>query len=146
MRPCVVIPHFNHARQLSAVLDAIEPFGLPLILVDDGSAAAELAALKAVVAGRPWVQLHQEPRNQGKGAAVMRGLQLAAARGFTHAVQIDADGQHRVADIPVMLDICAAGTDGGGVGIARIRCFGAGCPAARPQDQHLLGARAHVVP
>lgn len=87
------------------MLDAIEPFGLPLILVDDGSAAAELAALKAAVAGRPWVQLHQEPRNQGKGAAVMRGLQLAAARGFTHVVQIDADGQHRVADIEVMLDI-----------------------------------------
>ena len=33
-------------------------------------------------------------RNQGKGAAVLAGFGRAAERGFSHALQVDADGQH----------------------------------------------------
>lgn len=104
MQPCVLVPHFNHELQIPAVLAALDPLGLPVLVVDDGSSSASFATLQACVAGRPGVELHREPRNRGKGAAVMRGLRLAAARGFTHAVQVDADGQHRAADIPAMLE------------------------------------------
>ena len=42
-------------------------------------------------------------RNGGKGAAVKTGLRAARELGFTHALQIDADGQHDAADIPKFL-------------------------------------------
>jgi glycosyltransferase involved in cell wall biosynthesis len=43
------------------------------------------------------------PRNQGKGAAVLHGLQAAQAAGFTHALTMDADGQHPAALIPAFM-------------------------------------------
>ena len=42
-----------------------------------------------------------------KGAAVMRGMREALAAGFTHALQIDADGQHDTADVPRFLELSA---------------------------------------
>ena len=42
--------------------------------------------------------------NQGKGAAVMTGLRIAFKQGFTHALQIDADGQHDHSDIPNFIE------------------------------------------
>lgn len=86
------------------MIAALEPLGLPLIVVDDGSPPESFAQLQAGVAKLPWVDLHRHPQNLGKGAAVLTGLRVAGARGFSHAVQIDADGQHRITDIPVMLE------------------------------------------
>uniref|UniRef100_UPI00286B09F4 glycosyltransferase family 2 protein n=1 Tax=Methylibium sp. TaxID=2067992 RepID=UPI00286B09F4 len=43
------------------------------------------------------------PHNQGKGAAVLHGLEAAAAEGYTHALTMDADGQHPAALIPAFM-------------------------------------------
>ena len=99
--PCVVIPCYNHGAMMASVLARLAPFNLPVIVVDDGSDAAtqlQLATLNA-----PQLSLLRLDSNQGKGAAVIHGLRAAAARGFTHAVQIDADGQHQAEDLPLML-------------------------------------------
>lgn len=101
-RPCVVIPVYNHARFLQPLLDRIEALALPCILVNDGSDDEDSALLK-VITERPGVHLLAQFPNQGKGTAVLRGFRYAAEQGFTHAVQIDADGQHRVEDIPILL-------------------------------------------
>lgn len=108
MRPCVLIPHCNHVRQFLPLLPALERVGLPVIVVDDGSTVESFAALAAATVDRSWLQLEREVRNRGKGHAVMRGLRLAAAHGFTHAVQVDADGQHRIDEIPALLAAAAA--------------------------------------
>ena len=99
--PCVVIPCYNHGAMMASVLARLAPFNLPIIVVDDGSDAAtqlQLATLHA-----PQLSLLRLDTNQGKGAAVIHGLRAAAARGFTHAVQLDADGQHQAEDLPLML-------------------------------------------
>jgi glycosyltransferase involved in cell wall biosynthesis len=89
------------------VLTGLEAVALPVIVIDDGSPAACLAALEAELARCPWATLVRLPLNSGKGGAMMAGLRVARERGYTHAVQIDADGQHRVADVPAMLKIAA---------------------------------------
>lgn len=97
-KPCVVIPVYNHERAIGAVVDSIRAQGLPILLVDDGcsaACAAELRRLSALVD----VELLVHPENRGKGAAVCTGFRAAHERGFTHAVQIDADGQHTLGDV-----------------------------------------------
>lgn len=101
-RPCVVIPVYQHARFLAPLLDRIGQLGLPCVLVNDGGNAEESALLQQL-ATRPNVFLQEQFPNQGKGAAVFAGFRYARAQGFSHAVQIDADGQHRVDDIPRLL-------------------------------------------
>ena len=103
MTPCILIPCYNHAGPLAAVLTRLAEYGLPCLLIDDGSEPVAAAELAALAARYPWVTLLRHPHNQGKGGAVMTGLRCAHALGFSHALQVDADGQHDLADIPALL-------------------------------------------
>ena len=100
----VVIPVYNHGEAIGVMLEGIQRHGVPCLLVDDGSSADCAAVLDQLAASHPeTVSLLRLPVNQGKGGAVMTGLREAARRGYTHALQIDADGQHDPADIPGFL-------------------------------------------
>ena len=106
MKPCIVIPYYNHGGAIGQVIAALRPLGLPCRIVDDGSNASAKAALAvAVQAEQSWVTVQTLATNQGKGGAVMAGCEAALADGFTHAVQIDADGQHRTEDVPRLLEL-----------------------------------------
>ncbi|KGT95553.1 acyltransferase [Erwinia typographi] len=99
--PCVVIPCYNHGAMMASVLARLAPLALPVFIVDDGSDEATRARLEPLLNER--VTLLRLAENQGKGAAVMRGLQAAADAGFSHALQVDADGQHQIEDSPKLL-------------------------------------------
>ncbi|MEV3807820.1 glycosyltransferase [Aeromonas dhakensis] len=103
MNPCILIPCYNHAGPLAAVLARLAEFELPCLLVDDGSEPVAAAALDALAAQHPWVSLLRHSHNQGKGGAVMTGLRHAHELGFSHALQVDADGQHDLTDLPALL-------------------------------------------
>jgi glycosyltransferase involved in cell wall biosynthesis len=99
-RPCILVPIYDHGSTIRGLVQALAPFGLPLYVVDDGSHAETRQALAGVQRDFPALRLHRRERNGGKGAAVMDGFRLARAEGMTHALQIDADGQHDVRDVP----------------------------------------------
>lgn len=101
--PCAVIPVYDHGDTIAATVHALRAHDLPVLVVDDGSAAPTRAALDALAASVDGVQLIRLPHNQGKGRAVCTGLQAAFSAGYTHALQIDADGQHDADDAPRFL-------------------------------------------
>lgn len=101
--PCIVIPCFNHGQMMADVLASLAGYGLPCLVVDDGSTAATADELQRLAAELPWVQLLRLEQNQGKGAAVIAGLQWAHNQGYSHVLQVDADGQHQLSDIPDMI-------------------------------------------
>lgn len=102
-RPGLLIPCYNHGDQIRGTLAALEPHGLPCLVVDDGSDDATARALDDLDAEHEWVSVLQLPANQDKGAAFAAGVEAAAERGWTHVVQIDADGQHDSDDLPRLL-------------------------------------------
>lgn len=108
MRLCVVIPVYNHGQAVAGVVAAVRAHDLPCVLVDDGSdaqCAAVLDELARFDATADELQVHlvRLPCNQGKGGAMMAGFREAQRLGFSHALQIDADGQHDCTDIPVFV-------------------------------------------
>lgn len=108
-KPCIVIPFYNHEAAIERTLQSIKPAGLPCWLVDDGSDERCAATLESIAAREStWLQLIRYQPNQGKGQAVMTGCTAAMQAGYTHALQLDADGQHDVADIPKMLALSEA--------------------------------------
>ncbi|MCX7096955.1 MAG: glycosyltransferase family 2 protein [Methylococcales bacterium] len=112
MKTAVIIPVYNHPEAIILVTQALKPFGLPCYLVNDGSSAPCTSVLRQLAEQeKTWVILYERPHNGGKGAAVIDGLQLAIADGFSHAIQIDADGQHNVADISRFLQASLAQPD-----------------------------------
>lgn len=111
-KPCVLIPVYNHEHAIGQVVDAVLALNLPCILIDDGSSADCAAVLDTIARKNPGlVVLARHPVNQGKGGAVLTGFDRAAQLGYTHALQIDADGQHCVTDIPRFLKHAAAQPD-----------------------------------
>src|SRR5262245_53499988 len=108
-KPCVVIPVYNHKHAVEAVVRAVLAQNLPCIVVDDGSSLECAHVLDALVTTMPsHVSLIRHSVNRGKGVAVLTGIRYAAEAGYTHALQIDADGQHQVSDIPRFLERAVA--------------------------------------
>ncbi|MFK8330651.1 glycosyltransferase family 2 protein [Pseudomonas sp. BJa5] len=97
-KPCAVIPVYNHEQAVPAVVAGLLAAGLPCVLVDDASSPACARVLRQL-AEQEHVFLLPLAHNQGKGGAVMAGLREAARLGFSHALQVDADGQHDLADV-----------------------------------------------
>lgn len=106
--PCALVPSHNHWRALPGVVEALRRAGLPVIIVDDGSAAPAAAAIAALDDPAAGITVVRRPVNGGKGRAVMDGFRLARRRGFSHAVQVDADGQHDLDALPRLLAAAAA--------------------------------------
>jgi predicted LPLAT superfamily acyltransferase len=93
-RPCAIIPSHNHWRAMPEIVGRLHAAMLPVIVVDDGSDAQTRQELAVLGNTQNDVEVLRFEQNRGKGAAVMEGLRHASARGFTHALQLDADGQH----------------------------------------------------
>jgi glycosyltransferase involved in cell wall biosynthesis len=93
MKQGFVIPVYNHGKTAGPLVEKLFRYGLPIIMVDDGSDSKTKACL-AQTAACPLVVLITLDKNQGKGAAVIRGIEKARELGLTHVLQIDADGQH----------------------------------------------------
>jgi len=111
MKVCAVIPVYNHAEAIGDVVRGLRAHGLPVCLVDDGSEPGCAAVLRDLAEQDAQVMLHVRPRNGGKGSAVIDGVRTVAAAGYTHALQIDADGQHDTRDVPNFLAAAAAAPD-----------------------------------
>ena len=96
----VLIPSYNTGAKLFATVAEARAQWNPVWVVIDGSTDGTGAELQRRTAGDPGVRVLLQPENQGKGAAILAGLRAAAASGFTHALTMDADGQHEAAAIP----------------------------------------------
>lgn len=134
-KACVLIPVYNHEHAVGTVLREVLAHGLPCIMVDDGSSAECARTLKQLAAATPdRVMLERHARNQGKGGAVITGFRRAAREGYTHLLQVDADGQHCVSDIARFLKASKARPD---AVIAGCPLFDESVPALRLYARYL---------
>lgn len=101
-RLCAIIPSYNHSNAVAGIVQALRGLEIPVYIIDDGNGEPVRSVL-ARLNDHSAVRVHRLQENEGKGAAVMYGFRLAAAAGFTHALQIDADGQHDIAAVPALV-------------------------------------------
>lgn len=94
-RPAVLIPTYNNVGSVGDVVSRAMKHGLTVLVVDDGSTDGSGDAARKAGA---TVLAH--PHNQGKGAALLTGMRALARLGHTHAICLDADGQHDPDDVP----------------------------------------------
>jgi glycosyltransferase involved in cell wall biosynthesis len=106
-RPCALIPTFDNPRTIARVVAEVRGHLPDVLIVDDGSHEPARRALDELECAGAARVTHRQA-NGGKGAAVKTGLRVARERGFTHVVQIDADGQHEPADVPKFVALAAA--------------------------------------
>ncbi|WP_413524939.1 glycosyltransferase family 2 protein [Photobacterium phosphoreum] len=102
--PCFIIPCYNHGHTVPAVIDALQHFAYPIIVIDDGSDPITKNILTQQ-AQRPLVEVITLAHNRGKGYAVMTAIKHAAKQNYSHAIQIDADGQHDLTTVNDLLTV-----------------------------------------
>ncbi len=101
---CALIPTYNHHTQLPGIVKRLQQAGLPVFIVDDGSGQAAKETLNALSYVDDVLVLRL-PINGGKGAALEAGLKWINDLGYTHAFQIDADGQHSLDGLTEFIDL-----------------------------------------
>jgi glycosyltransferase involved in cell wall biosynthesis len=99
----IVVPALDAGASIDTVITGARAYGHPVVVVDDGS--TDDTAARAEAAGATVIR---HPSNRGKGAALRTGMQRLAHEGFTHALTMDADGQHLAREIPQMVAAATA--------------------------------------
>jgi len=130
----VLIPSYNSGRKLLETVQAARARWDPVWVVVDGSTDGSDGPVIEAAASDPGLRVLALPENRGKGAAVLHGLREARARGFTHALTMDADGQHPAACIPAFM---AASRAQPGAMILGLPEFGADAPALRVRGRRI---------
>ncbi|MCK5717641.1 MAG: glycosyltransferase family 2 protein [Thiomargarita sp.] len=102
-KPCIIIPVYNHKDGIVTTLELLHDYKIPIIIVDDGSDVDTQAVLASQE--KIGVHLYRFDTNQGKGSAVLKGMAEAYQAGYTHALQLDADRQHDINDIPKFINL-----------------------------------------
>ncbi len=130
----ILIPSYNTGgKVLQTVWDA-RRIWQPVWVVVDGSTDGTLEALQALAREDPDIRVLALPRNQGKGAAILHGLREAGAAGYTHAMTLDADGQHPADKIHEFMAASAANPEALILGLP---VFDASAPRVRVHGRKL---------
>lgn len=101
MKICVIIPVYNNENLITDVVKSVLQYSENLIIVNDGSTDGTLNAIDSQSFDER-VTLISYTKNRGKGYALKMGFKCALDLGFTHAITMDADGQHLANDMEIM--------------------------------------------
>jgi glycosyltransferase involved in cell wall biosynthesis len=101
---CAIVPVYRHEKTSRHVVESLVNLNVPVILIDDGNAPEGREILVQIAKDFADVELVMHKCNRGKGAAMRSGMEAAVAAGFTHALQVDADGQHDMEAVPFFIN------------------------------------------
>ena len=130
----VVVPSYNPGPQVYDTVRAARAQWTPVWVVVDGSTDGTREGLEALARDDAGLRVLALERNSGKGAAVRHALGAAAAEGYTHALVMDADGQHPAASIPAFM---AASQAAPAALVLGVPVFDASAPALRVRGRRI---------
>jgi len=99
----VLIPSYNPGAKVYETVRSARQFWAPVWVVVDGSSDGSAERLRAMADEDAGLRVLVLPRNRGKGAAVLHGLEQAAQAGYSHVLTMDSDGQHPPERIPAFM-------------------------------------------
>jgi glycosyltransferase involved in cell wall biosynthesis len=137
----VLIPSYNPGAKVYETVREARRFWSPVWVVVDGSDDGTLEGLRKLAQDDADLRVVVQPRNMGKGNAVLRGITLAAEEGFTHALTMDSDGQHPAQCIPQFME--ASRKDPGAV-VLGVPVFDASAPALRVRGRRISNGLANL--
>jgi len=137
----VLIPSYNPGEKVYETVRAARQYWQPVWVVVDGSSDGTAEGLQAMAAVDDGLRVIVSAQNQGKGSAVLHGINLAAAAGFTHVLAMDSDGQHPAEQIPTFM---AASIEHPAAMVLGVPVFDASAPRLRVQGRRVSNAWANL--
>ncbi|MDR2156131.1 MAG: glycosyltransferase family 2 protein [Burkholderiaceae bacterium] len=137
----LLIPSYNPGPKVRATVAAARAQWNPVWVVVDGSTDGSADLLQAMAADDPGLRVLVLPRNHGKGAAVLAGIEQARRAGFTHALTMDSDGQHPAELISAFMQASQAAPRAMVLGVP---VFGPEAPRARVLGRKISNGWANL--
>lgn len=100
LKCCVLIPTYNNAKTIEAVIQSTLEYCDEVIVVNDGCTDQT----KEIIAKYPQLIVVIHEVNQGKGVGLRNGFKKAVDLGFDYVISIDSDGQHFPSDFIIFLN------------------------------------------
>jgi dolichol-phosphate mannosyltransferase len=110
-RAVVCLPTYNERENLARVLDALEPLGVRVLVIDDSSPDGTGELADELAAERAWVSVLHRERKEGLGPAYLAGFREVLAGDVEYVLEMDCDLSHDPADVPRLLAACVDGAD-----------------------------------
>ncbi len=107
----VCLPTYNERENLEAMLRALAPLGVNVLVIDDNSPDGTGEIADRLAAELDFVSVLHRERKQGLGPAYLAGFRAALADGADYVLELDCDFSHDPADVPRLLAACEAGAD-----------------------------------
>jgi dolichol-phosphate mannosyltransferase len=107
----VCLPTYNERENLEAMLRALAPLGVKVLVIDDNSPDGTGEIADRLAAELDFVSVLHRDRKQGLGPAYLAGFRAALAGGADYVLELDCDFSHDPADVPRLLAACEAGAD-----------------------------------
>lgn len=135
----VILPSYNSGPQLARTMAAAREAWSPVWAVVDGSTDGSVQA--ALELGADGFRVLRMDRNSGKGGAVLHALREAHRERFTHALVMDADGQHPAESIRPFMELSVAHPE---ALVAGVPVFGPDAPAERVKGRKIGNCFARI--
>jgi dolichol-phosphate mannosyltransferase len=107
----VCLPTYNERENLERMIEALEPLGVRVLVIDDNSPDGTGELADRLAAERDWVSVLHRERKEGLGPAYVAGFRQALADGAELVLQMDCDFSHDPADVPRLIAAVDAGAD-----------------------------------
>ena len=107
----VCLPTYNERENLEAMLRALEPLGVRVLVIDDNSPDGTGELADRLAAELDFVSVLHRERKEGLGPAYLAGFRRVLAGDSDYVLELDCDFSHDPADIPRLLAACEAGAD-----------------------------------
>ena len=107
----VCLPTYNERENLARVIDALEPLGVRVLVIDDSSPDGTGELADRLAAERDWVSVLHRERKEGLGPAYLAGFREVLRGDAEYVLEMDADLSHDPADVPRLIEACANGAD-----------------------------------
>jgi dolichol-phosphate mannosyltransferase len=119
----VCLPTYNERENLAGMIDALEPHGVRVLVIDDNSPDGTGKLADRLAAEREWVSVLHRPRKEGLGPAYLAGFREVLAGGADYVLEMDCDFSHDPADVPRLIAACE---DGAGLALGSRYVAGGG--------------------
>ena len=111
MDAVLCLPTYNERENLERMIDALEPLGVRVLVIDDNSPDGTGEIADRLAAERDWLKVLHRPAKQGLGRAYVDGFRHALASGAELVLEMDCDFSHDPADVPRLIAAVEDGAD-----------------------------------
>jgi dolichol-phosphate mannosyltransferase len=107
----ICLPTYNERDNLERMVEALEPLGVRVLVIDDNSPDGTGELADRLAAERDWLAVLHRERKEGLGPAYLAGFREVLKSDAAYVLEMDCDFSHDPADVPRLVEACAAGSD-----------------------------------